>query len=235
MDLHEERVKKFELQSDIRALEQVYNTGKLDTLEQDLEEQKEQVVNEMLEYAKNHQIVTKYDKDGLPIAYATDLNPITISNMFFKPITPIRGQEPIYNAEKLGMVFDYYNFLVANINDKIGTYPPSLKSFCAFAGLTSSSLRRYKNCDDLSLRNVANKIYDQFEDDNITMAQLGMIREKSTIFKMETQNEVSKTPQTNVNINASIVDIDLDKINERLDKYSQFARKKIDNEQGKSK
>ena len=55
---------------------------------------------------------------------------------------------------------------------------------------------------------------------------MGIVRERSTIFKMKSQNEMVEKQQPNVNISVKAVDIDLEKINERLNKYKQFANKK---------
>ena len=55
---------------------------------------------------------------------------------------------------------------------------------------------------------------------------MGIVRERSTIFKMKSQNELVEKAQPNVNISVKAIDVDLDKINERLNKYKQFATKK---------
>lgn len=209
----------------LRELEQFYTTNKVDTMFDKIEEQKKKMVNEMIEYAKNHEVECKWTKDGDPIDWEVKINPLVITNYFFKPITPITSQEPIYNAEKLGMVFDYYCDILANVNDKIGNFPSSLTSFCKLAGITMNTLRTYKNSPDYNMRIVAEKIYDQIGDENITMSQMGIVREKSTIFKMKSQNELVEKQQPNINVNITELP-DMDKINERIGKYKQFAIKK---------
>lgn len=217
--------KDIQLQNDIRQLEEIYVNGNFDFMIQDIDKKKEELVNNMIEYANNHTIEAKWDKDGNPIDYKVDYNPIVVSNNYFKPIIPINCQEPMYNAEKLSMVFDYYCNLLANINDKIGYLPPSLTSFCRLAGITSSTLRNYRNSSDLNMRIIADKIYDQIGDENLTMSQLGMVNERSTIFKMKSQNEMVEKEQPKVQINITEKP-DLDRIQERLNKYSQYANKK---------
>ncbi len=213
-------------QNSIRNLEQFYVEGKVDTMLQEIDENKEKLVGEMIEYAKKCEIECKWDKEGDPIDWKIDLNPIVISNKFFKPIVPIGCQEPMYNAEKLSLVFEYYNMLLAEVNDKIGHFPSSLTLFCKFSGLTLSSLRRLKQSDDYNMRIIVEKIYDQIGDENITMAQMGIAKERSTLFKMKSQNEITEKVQPNVNINANIVDVDFDRIQERLSKYSNYTSKK---------
>ena len=75
------------------------------------------------------------------------------------------------------------------------------------------------------MRVVAEKIYDQIGDENVTMSQMGVVRERSTIFKMKSQNEMVEKvqPQVKVNVNA---EVDVDRIQERLNKYKKFASKK---------
>lgn len=211
--------------NELRELEQFYTTNKVDTMFDTIEKKKNALIEDMIKYKDDHLKAVKWDENGSPIAYAIDINPLVITNYFFKPITPITSQEPIYNAEKLGMVFDYYCDILANVNDKIGNFPSSLTSFCKLAGITLNTLRTYKNSQDYSMRVVAEKIYDQIGDENITMSQMGIVREKTTMFKMKSQNELVEKAQPNININITEKP-DFDRIQERIGKYKQFANKK---------
>ena len=60
---------------------------------------------------------------------------------------------------------------------------------------------------------------------NFTKSQLGRAREKSTIFKMKAQNELVEKVQPNVNINIKAPEVDLDRINERLEMYKNYTSK----------
>lgn len=212
-------------QNELRKLEKFYNTNEIDTLFKDVETKKQELVEKMIQYAKDHEKECKWTKDGDPIDWKVEINPLVINNYFFKSIVPIGSQEPVYNAEKLSMVFDYYCDILAEVNDKIGNFPSSLTSFCKMAGITLNTLRNYRNSQDYSMRVIAEKIYDQIGDENITMSQMGVVRERSTIFKMKAQNEIVEKvqPQVKVNVNT---EIDINKINERLNKYKRFATKK---------
>ena len=172
-------------QNDLRELEQFYTEGKIDNMLETIQERKEELVKQMIKYHDNHLKECKWDKEGNPIAWKVDINPLVINNYFFKPITPIGCQEPAYNAEKLSMVFDYYCDILAEVNDKIGNYPSSLTSFCRFSGITYNTLRQYKNSQDYNMRVIAEKIYDQIGDENVTMSQMGFVRERTTLFKMK--------------------------------------------------
>lgn len=214
-----------ENQNQLRELEQFYVEGKVDDMLETINKKKEELVQDMIKYAEKHLEPVKWDKDGCVLAEKVKVNPLVINNYFFKPITPIGCQEPVYNAEKLSTVFDYYCDILAEVNDRIGNYPSSLTSFCRLAGITFNTLRQYRNSDDYNMRVIADKIYDQIGDENVTMSQMGVVREKTTLFKMKSQNEMVEKlqPQVKVNVNT---EIDIDKINERLNKYKQFANKK---------
>ena len=211
--------------NDLRDLEQAFINDKVSNMMTAVEAKKEELVKEMILYAEKNTKPCKWNKEGNPIAYKTIVNPLIINNYFFKPIIPITSQEPIYNAEKLGMVFDYYCDLLAEVNDKIGYFPSSLTSFCKLAGITLATLRNYRYSDDLSMRIVVEKIYDQISDENITLSQLGNVRERSTIFKLKSQNELIEKEQPKVSINITEKP-DYERIQERLNKYKNFANKK---------
>ena len=180
----------------------------------------------MIDYASKHEKFI-YNKEGDIIDTYVEVKPIVISNYFFRSICPLHNKVPIYNAEKLGIVFEYYNYLISEINDKIGNYPPSLLSFCKLAGISYQTLREYRNSSDIEMRNVVEKIYDQLGDDNLTMSQMGQVREKSTIFKLKAQHEMVEKVQPNVNITYKEV-VNTDRINANLEKYKDFIEKKGD-------
>lgn len=222
---HEQLENEIEIRDEIRELEQFYTTNKVDNMLEKIEEKKQEVVNEMIKYASEHTKPFKWNKEGDPVAWQVASNPLVINQYFFKPIVSIGSIEPEYNAEKLSMVFDYYCYLVTEVNDKIGNFPSSLTSFCKLAGITSTCLKKYRNSSDINMRIIAEKIYDQIGDTNITMSQLGMVNERTTIFKMKSQNEIFEKEQPKVHIN--IVEApDLEQIQGRIEKYKMFANKK---------
>lgn len=213
-------------QNDLRDLEQFYTENKVDNMMKNIEIQKQKIVNEIAVFAETNRKPTDWNEFGEPIAFTSkEVSPLVINNYFFKPITPITCQEPIYNAEKLGMVFDYYCYILAEVNDRIGHFPSSLTSFCKLAGITLNTLRNYKNSQDYNMRVVVEKIYDQIGDENITMSQMGIVKERSTIFKMKSENEMIEKQQPRINVNITERP-DLDKISARLAEYKRFATKK---------
>ena len=212
-------------QNKARELEKFYTEGKVEDILANLEKRKKELVEDMIKYAEEHNKPIKWGKDGGAIKWKVDYNPFVVENVFFKSIVPIGCQEPDYNAEKLALAYDFYCQLLVEVNNNIGQYPASLTSFCHFAGITLNTLRLYRNSPDLAMRTIAEKIYDQTGDTNITMSQLGIVKERSTLFEMKSQNEIVEKEQPKVNIN--IVEApDMDKIEERINKYRSYVDKK---------
>jgi len=219
------RLIKKENQNVLRRLEQDFVDAKIDQMQNYIEQRKEEITQELLKFGESHRQPTKWDKDGCPIEFGVMLKPVVINNYFFKSVCSIGSVEPIYNAEKLSLVFEYYNYILAEINDKLGDYPSSLTSFCKLAGITTNTLRNWRMSDDLNMRIIVDKIYDQVGDDNITMGQLGITKERTTMFKLRSQNEVTEAERPNVNINIT-EKIDKDAIENKINKYSKFLQKK---------
>lgn len=205
-------------------LEQEYSNFQIKDIQTYIDEKKETISNEIIKYAETHMEATKYDREGNPIEYKPKLSPLVITNYFFKPLISLTSKEPVYSAEQLGIMFDYYCYLILEINDKIGFYPSSLTSFCKLCSITLNTLRTFKNSPDYSMRVVAEKIYDQIGDENVTMSQMGIVKERSTIFKMKSQNEIVEKAQPNININITEKP-DMEQINARLEKYKSYAKK----------
>lgn len=207
----------------LKKLEEFYVNGTVDDLVPVLNEKKNELIESMIEYANANTVPSKYDREGNPIEYKVDIKPIVINSYFFKTLVPLGSKQPMYNAEKLWVVFDYYMELIAEVNAHIGNFPPTLSGFCKLAGITLSSLRNYKNSSDMDMRTVVEKIYDQIGDDNLTMSQIGMARERSTLFRLKTQNEVVEKVQPNVNITYKEV-INRTDLDDKLEKYKEFIK-----------
>jgi hypothetical protein len=213
-------------QTELRELEEFYTTNTVSTMLDKIEDQKAIITNDIINFAETNRMPVEWNSDGDIVRWEQkQINPLVINNYFFKSIVPITSQEPVYNAEKLGMVFDYYCHILAEVNDRIGYFPSSLTSFCKLAGITLNTLRNYKSSQDYSMRVVAEKIYDQIGDENITMSQMGIVKERSTIFKMKSQNELVEKQQPKINVNITERP-DMEKIANRLNEYKKFASKK---------
>ena len=207
----------------VRELAEELLEYKMQNIDTEIEKHKETLVNELVNYA-NEKTITKFDRSNNMIK-EIEYSPIVINNRYLKPIIDNKAFEPIYSPNRLCLVFDYYNEVIAEINDKIGHFPSSIGSFCKFAGITMMTLRNYKCSPDLDMRTLVEKIYDQIGDDNITMSQLGKASERMTIFKMKVQNELIEKEQPKININLYDKP-DMEGIEKRLAEYKDFKNYK---------
>ena len=214
----EENIKEQETKLQVQDLEQFFVNGTVLDINTKLEELKEQKVNEMVEYTESHKKPCKWNEEGEPTSFEIQINPLVINNIFFKTINPLGNKIPMYNAEKLALVYDYYLYLITEVNDKIGNFPSSIPSFCKLAGISTKDLREYRRSADINMRNIVEKIYDEIGDNNLSMAQLGMVKGTPTQFKMKTQNEMVEKQQPNVNITYKEV-INTDRMDKNLEKY----------------
>lgn len=217
--------KLIKAKNDIKKLEEFYINGTVNDIVPVLQAKKEALIADMIKYAEKNDKTVKWDKNGYPLENQIEVKPVVISNYFFKSIVPIGVAMPLYNAEKLWMVYEYYMELITEVNDRIGNFPPTLTGFCKLAGITLSALKDYKSSADLELRTVAEKIYDEIGDNNLTMSHIGATRERSTLFRLKSQNEMVEKQQPNVNITYKEV-VNTDNINAKLEKYKNLLDKK---------
>ena len=207
----------------VRTLENFYVNAEIDNLPKIVEEKKEELVKKLDEF-QNKYIEIKVDKFGNE---EKKINPYLISTYFFKSINPISSKIPQYSAEKLSIVWDLYMYLIEQVNMHIGTFQPSLTHFAKFAGVSLQTISNYKNCGDEDMMNLCEKIYDECFNGNVSLAQTGQLREKSTITRMKIENQVIEKPQPNVNVNVS-AKVDLDEINKRLEEIKKFNVKVVE-------
>lgn len=207
----------------LRQLENMYINNTIDNLKELTEERRKELTDKLIEYQEEFK-VTKYNKDGESYE-ALNVKPIIIQRYFFKSINPIGNIEPKYNAEKLAIVWDLYNEIVLQVNAKIGDFTPNLTSFCTFAGITLSTFRSWKNSNDLDMRIIVEKINDVCFDTNVTMAQTGELKERSTIYRMKSEQGRAEAEQPQIHIHNE-GSLDFNAINKRLEELQGFNKRK---------
>lgn len=177
---------------------------------------------DLILYANKH-LKNVYFKGEIIDTYV-EVNPNIITNTFFKPIVPLTTQI-IYNGEQLSMLYEYYNDLILKINDKLGAFPSSLSLFCRFIGLTIEDFKRLKENGDETTQLVVKKIIDDVDESNLSMAQAGNLKERTTLFRLKAQNEMVEkvAPKVNVNVKTNIDD---ERIKGNILDYQEFLRKK---------
>ena len=191
-------------------------------MKNEIEVAKKKTSEEIDKYVAKHTKNTT-DKYGNITDTYVDVNPILISNTFFKSIVPLDAN-PTYSAQELSKLYQYYEFLLTKINDEIGDFPSSLTLFCKLIGISLKQFQEMRASQDENLANVVEKIYNDIEEFNISMAQIGKLKERITLFKLKSQNEMEEkvTPRVNINIKKEINE---DKIIGNIDAYSKFVKK----------
>lgn len=173
-------------------------------------------------YAANH-LKNIYFKGDIIDSYI-EINSNIITNTFFKPIVPLTVDIK-YNGEQLSMLYEYYKNLLLQINDRLGAFPSSLTLFCRFIGLTLEKFKDLREDANETTRLVVQKIFDDIDDANLSMAQTGNVKERTTLFRLKAQNEMIEkpTPKVNVNIKANLDD---SRIKGNILDYEEFLGKK---------
>ena len=90
-----------------------------------------------------------------------------------------------YTAEELNIVFEFYRQAIVNINKKI-KYPPSKENFCAFANISTASYNLFLQSIDADKQEVMLRIDDYIRENMLTSAQVGELREITTMFRGKT-------------------------------------------------
>lgn len=207
----------------IRELQNFYVNAEIENLPQIIEEKKNDIVSKLDEF-QNKYVQINFDKYGNETKV---VNPYLISTYFFKSINPISSKIPRYSAEKLSIVWDFYMYLIEQVNMNIAPFQPSLTHFAKFAGISLSTINSYKNCGDEDMMNLCDKIYDECFNGNMSLAQTGTLREKSTMSRMKIENQVVEKTQPTVRVNVD-TKVDLNEINKRLEEIKNFNKKIVE-------
>lgn len=200
----EENKEKFELQT----LEKMFVENKIDNLDLLIKEKMDEFQLNM-EEVRCKMYVTETDKDGneKEKVITSYRNPVVLNEYLLKSINPYKNITPEYTAESLNAVFELYCTIIAETNAKLGTLAPSISSFCKFAGISSNIFKSYKSSPDDDLRNLIDIIEDYCYDTNVAMSQSGFIKERSTVYRMKSEQEKMEKEQQKVIINTKSVNI----------------------------
>lgn len=187
-----------------------------------MQEKRKEIQDKLVKYLEENK-VKKRTKDGTEYE-VPNVNPLVIQKYFFQSINPLVNVEPKYSAEKLGIVWQLYEEMIGFINSKIGVLVPNLSSFCSFAGIRLSTFKQYKQSLDEDMRIVVEKIEDGCFDSNVTMSQFGYIKERSTVYRMKSEQEKieKETPAIHIHNEG----VNLGDINKRLKELQGFKEKK---------
>ena len=216
---------QLEQKNEVVELEKFCVNAQLDNLD-DLVLQKEQELVTLIEKYQQMICLEVKNSEGEVVNYLTKpYNPYLVSTFFFKSINPLSNIEPQYSSEKLSVVWNVYMYLIEQVNINIGPFQPTLSHFAKFAGISTYTLKSYKNSSDLQMQIIANKIFDETFDSNVLLAQNKILSNRSTELRVKVENEVQEKPQVKVNVNVN-QEVDLGQISARLDEISNFSKAK---------
>lgn len=216
---------ELEKKNEVVELEKFCVNATLDNLE-DLTLQKEQeLISKIEDYQKMMVVEIKNDLGEVIDVRHKSYNPYLVSTYFFKSINPLSNIEPIYSSEKLATVWGIYMNMIELVNIHIGPFQPTLSHFAKFAGISTYTLKSYRNSPDLQMQTIANKIFDETFDSNVLLAQNKMLSNRSTELRVKVENEVQEKPQVKVNLNVN-QEVDLNQITARLNEISNFSKAK---------
>lgn len=202
--MNQEEGAKFELQT----LQKMFVENKIDNLDVLVKEkQKEFEKNMTLTLLEAEEKYTTKDGEEKIRFNQKYKNPVVLNNRFLKSINPYKNIQPEYTAESLNAIFDLYCDILEEVNVKVGTLAPSISSFCKFAGISTTTFKGYKSSPEPDIRAIVDVIEDYCYDTNVAMSQSGFIRERSTVYRMKSEQEKMEKEQQKVVINAKSVNI----------------------------
>ena len=200
--------KELEEKYELQTLEKMFVSNKIDNLELLIQEKQKEFEKNMLEIESKLYTI-EYTKDGEPKKKENPRykNPLVLNNYFLKSLNPYKNMQPEYTSESLNAVFDLYCDILTEVNIKIGTLPPSISSFCKFAGISTYTFKSYKSSPEIEMRTIVDMIEDYCYDTSVTMSQNGFVKERSTVYRMKSEQERMEKEQQKVVINAKSVNI----------------------------
>ena len=201
-----------EAKRELREIQQSYVNMKVSDFAEQIEERKREITEQITHYAL-YEMDEVLDDEGnvkkrkLKIAN-DDMSEYVINRLFFNSLSPLSSKEPQYNAEKLAVVFDFYEHTMAEINTKICKLLPSKSHFCRFAGITTATYNGYKLSDDPDMQVVIGKIEDMLLDVHLTMAQEFKVSSGATKYRLNVEMDKRENFNPQVVIKADVKDLD---------------------------
>ena len=221
----DQKLLQLQQKNEVIELEKFCANATLDNLDDLLLQKEQELVTQLEKYQQMRALEIK-NADGEVVDYAVKpYNPYLVATFFFKSINPLSNVEPQYSSEKLAAVWNIYMYLIEQVNINVGPFQPTLSHFAKFAGISTYTLKSYKNSSDLQMQIIANKIFDETFDSNVLLAQNKLLSNRSTELRVKVENEVQEKPQVKVNLNVN-QEVDLGQISARLNEISNFSRAK---------
>lgn len=216
----DEIIEEFKTKQEIVELQKFYVNSQLDNIAELVEARKNKLVKDIDEYKMLYQ-EDILDSDGFPTGKTKiPITPHVLSTYFFRSINNLHNIEPQYSGEHLSVLWDLYSDMVNEVNIKLTEFTPNLSHFCRFIGISTTGFKKLKKSSDEGIRTVAEKIYDYFYDEAVTMAQLKKHNSRAMVFRMKSELERVEKEVPQVVVNATTVD--LDAFDKRISELQNF-------------
>lgn len=224
-EIVDQKFLELEKKNEVIELEKFCANATLDNLDDLMMQKEQELISKIEDYRKLTVVERRNEYGEIVEVIRKDYNPYLVSTYFFKSINPLSNVEPLYSSEKLAAVWGIYMNLIELVNIHIGPFQPTLSHFAKFAGISTYTLKSYRNSADIQMQTIANKIFDETFDSNVLLAQNKILSNRSTELRVKVENEVQEKPQVKVNLNVN-QEVDLGQISARLDEISNFSRTK---------
>ena len=176
---------ELEKKSEVIDLEKFCVNATLDNLEDLMLQKEQELISKIENYQKMMIVEIKNGYGEVIDTIHKDYNPYLVSTYFFKSINPLSNIEPQYSSEKLAVVWNIYMNMIELVNINIGPFQPTLSHFAKFAGISTYTLKSYRNSPDLQMQTIANKIFDETFDSNVLLAQNKILSNRSTELRVK--------------------------------------------------
>lgn len=112
-----------------------------------------------------------------------------------------------YSPKEIMIVFDAYKSVIEIINRKC-LFVPSLKNFCAFAGISSNTFMNYLQSPDEDKRNAARMVDDYLSDMLLDAAKMRRTEAAPSIFEAKSVHQMTEAVNPMVIQSGSNINID---------------------------
>lgn len=214
-------IEEVEIKNQIKTLENFYVNAQLDNLPELVEQRKEEIVNEVMDYKEKHTQLF-LDRQDNPIE-KIKITPFIVSNYFFRSINNLQNIEPKYSGEHLSILWNLYLYMVEQVNLNLCEFAPSISHFCKFIGITTVGLKKMLKSPDEGIKTVVQKIYDVCYDERMTMSEVGKFNPRATTFRIKSEMEINEKEKPQVVINAN--NVNFDEINKRIEELTNFDKR----------
>ena len=159
-------------------------------LEKDLKLQKIKAAeNELMEKSQNlpeilDEKITKLSSELSKMKAAQGLTTLEINELMRGDNTSVRKNRK-YTSHEIAVIFDAYRKAIVEINKK-WKYPPTKENFCSFANMSTSLYNNYLQNGDEETSEIMQQIDDYIREAMLTSAQVGELKEITTMFRGKT-------------------------------------------------